>query len=47
MDAMIIFPKFFDMNTYNTINNHIGIPKNITDASSDVFADSGPPIIFI
>jgi hypothetical protein len=32
MDAMIIFPKFFDMNTYNTINNHIGIPKNITDA---------------
>jgi hypothetical protein len=32
MDAMIIFPKFFDLNTYNTLINHIGIPRNITDA---------------
>jgi hypothetical protein len=32
MDAMIIFPKFFDMNTYNTIINHIGLPRNITEA---------------
>jgi hypothetical protein len=32
MDALIIFPKFFDMNTYNSIVNHIGIPKEIVEA---------------
>ncbi|MCL6579596.1 MAG: ATP-binding protein [Candidatus Bathyarchaeota archaeon] len=29
MDALIIYPKFFDMNTFNTIIHHIGIPKDI------------------
>jgi hypothetical protein len=32
MDALIIFPKFFDMNTFNSITNHIGIPKHIVEA---------------
>jgi hypothetical protein len=33
MDALIIFPKFFDMNTFNSIINHIGIPKEVVEAS--------------
>jgi hypothetical protein len=32
MDALIIFPKYFDMNTFNSIIHHIGIPKNIVEA---------------
>jgi hypothetical protein len=32
MDALIIYPKFFDMNTYNSIIKHIGIPKEVVDA---------------
>ena len=32
MDALIIYPKFFDMNTFNTIIRHIGIPKDIVEA---------------
>jgi hypothetical protein len=32
MDALIIFPKFYDMNTFNTIIHHIGIPKEIVEA---------------
>jgi hypothetical protein len=32
MDALIIFPKFFDMNTFNSIINHIGIPREVVEA---------------
>ncbi len=32
MDALIIFPRFFDMNTFNSIMHHIGIPKHIVEA---------------
>ncbi|MCS7318244.1 MAG: ATP-binding protein [Candidatus Dojkabacteria bacterium] len=32
MDALIIFPKFFDMNTFNSIVHHVGIPKHIVEA---------------
>jgi hypothetical protein len=32
MDALIIFPRYFDMNTFNTIIHHIGIPKHIVEA---------------
>jgi hypothetical protein len=32
MDALIIFPKYFDMNTFNSIMHHIGIPKNVVEA---------------
>jgi hypothetical protein len=32
MDALIIFPKYFDMNTFNSIIHHVGIPKNIVEA---------------
>jgi energy-coupling factor transporter ATP-binding protein EcfA2 len=32
MDALIVFPKFYDMNTFNSIINHIGIPKDVTEA---------------
>jgi hypothetical protein len=32
MDALIIFPRYFDMNTFNSIIHHIGIPKHIVEA---------------
>jgi hypothetical protein len=32
MDALIMFPQFYDMNTFNTIMHHIGIPKEIVEA---------------
>jgi hypothetical protein len=32
MDALIIYPQFYDMNTFNTIYRHIGIPKDIVEA---------------
>jgi hypothetical protein len=32
MDALVIFPHYFDMNTFNSIIHHIGIPKEVTEA---------------
>jgi hypothetical protein len=32
MDALIIFPHYFDMNTFNSIVNHIGKPKEVVEA---------------
>jgi hypothetical protein len=32
MDALIVFPKFYDMNTFNSIINHIGIPRDVVEA---------------
>jgi len=32
MDALVIFPQYFDMNTFNSIIHHIGIPKEVTEA---------------
>ncbi len=40
MDALIIFPKYFDMNTFNSIMHHIGIPKNIVEALYKLDEDS-------